>query len=344
MAIANRLPILFALIVFATAQSAAYEQCGVQGWTGLATCVSGYVCTYNNAFYSQRLPTHYRTLVGYVMLISLSTEIVEYISVRTNKGETFLRCCKWYASCWSIQYNINDTVQSEPFIDDGMWWSDIFYNTLLNASPSLCKQLALRIQLLNFSSTLQANLEQFTALEVEVTIRCIGVWDYTDKVCELDGILSPYSFGSCAAAIELTGNENPTRVYYQNKDDNIHELCGNGPLSTTYSDNVITVARNIRSNTPIAAISWYNFQQIRVYYITNTNEVAEAVFDVDRWVAGNQQLGIAAPNSGLLCAIVDPQSTIRVCFQSASDPETITEALWTMTVAGEWTTDIANIS
>ncbi|EGN98852.1 carbohydrate-binding module family 1 protein [Serpula lacrymans var. lacrymans S7.3] len=214
MAIANRLPILFALIVFATAQSAAYEQCGVQGWTGLATCVSGYVCTYNNAFYSQRLP----------------------------------------------------------------------------------------------------RLEDIQR------------------------------FGSCAAAIELTGNENPTRVYYQNKDDNIHELCGNGPLSTTYSDNVITVARNIRSNTPIAAISWYNFQQIRVYYITNTNEVAEAVFDVDRWVAGNQQLGIAAPNSGLLCAIVDPQSTIRVCFQSASDPETITEALWTMTVAGEWTTDIANIS
>ncbi|KZV70711.1 glycoside hydrolase family 27 protein [Peniophora sp. CONT] len=37
-------------------QGAAYSQCGGTGWTGATTCVSGYVCTYSNAYYSQCIP------------------------------------------------------------------------------------------------------------------------------------------------------------------------------------------------------------------------------------------------------------------------------------------------
>ncbi|TAQ86943.1 hypothetical protein B7494_g4741 [Chlorociboria aeruginascens] len=37
-------------------QAALYGQCGGQGWTGAITCVSGAVCTYSNAYYSQCLP------------------------------------------------------------------------------------------------------------------------------------------------------------------------------------------------------------------------------------------------------------------------------------------------
>lgn len=40
----------------AAAQSGAYGQCGGTGWTGATTCVSGYVCTYANEYYSQCVP------------------------------------------------------------------------------------------------------------------------------------------------------------------------------------------------------------------------------------------------------------------------------------------------
>lgn len=35
---------------------AAYGQCGGTGYTGSTTCVSGYTCTYSNAYYSQCIP------------------------------------------------------------------------------------------------------------------------------------------------------------------------------------------------------------------------------------------------------------------------------------------------
>ncbi|KAH8664347.1 glycoside hydrolase family 5 protein [Xylariales sp. PMI_506] len=45
-----------ALAGVAIAQSSAYGQCGGIGWTGATTCVSGWTCTYLNAYYSQCLP------------------------------------------------------------------------------------------------------------------------------------------------------------------------------------------------------------------------------------------------------------------------------------------------
>ncbi|KAF5325002.1 hypothetical protein D9619_009788 [Psilocybe cf. subviscida] len=44
-----------ALAQAAVAQSPAWGQCGGQGWAGSTTCVSGWVCTYSNPFYSQCL-------------------------------------------------------------------------------------------------------------------------------------------------------------------------------------------------------------------------------------------------------------------------------------------------
>ncbi|KFY00800.1 hypothetical protein O988_03097 [Pseudogymnoascus sp. VKM F-3808] len=40
----------------ARAQLGAWGQCGGNGWTGATTCVSGYICTYSNDWYSQCLP------------------------------------------------------------------------------------------------------------------------------------------------------------------------------------------------------------------------------------------------------------------------------------------------
>jgi endoglucanase len=47
---------LAVLVSSTTAQQPLYAQCGGQGWTGTTTCVSGAVCTFQNAYYSQCLP------------------------------------------------------------------------------------------------------------------------------------------------------------------------------------------------------------------------------------------------------------------------------------------------
>jgi len=48
--------VLVAGATLAAAQSPAWGQCGGIGWSGSTTCVSGYTCTYVNAYYSQCLP------------------------------------------------------------------------------------------------------------------------------------------------------------------------------------------------------------------------------------------------------------------------------------------------
>lgn len=48
--------LLSVLATGALAQSSAYGQCGGTGWTGATTCVSGYICTYQNDWYSQCIP------------------------------------------------------------------------------------------------------------------------------------------------------------------------------------------------------------------------------------------------------------------------------------------------
>jgi len=48
--------VLAAVSLGAEAQQPAWGQCGGIGWSGATTCVSGYTCTYSNAYYSQCLP------------------------------------------------------------------------------------------------------------------------------------------------------------------------------------------------------------------------------------------------------------------------------------------------
>ncbi|KAF8657151.1 hypothetical protein AX16_002265 [Volvariella volvacea WC 439] len=48
--------VLSSLFLSAAAQQSAYGQCGGSGWTGPTTCVSGYVCQYQNEWYSQCVP------------------------------------------------------------------------------------------------------------------------------------------------------------------------------------------------------------------------------------------------------------------------------------------------
>lgn len=56
MAVKKTLLSAVAIAATAQAQQTAWGQCGGNGWTGATTCVSGYVCTYSNPWYSQCLP------------------------------------------------------------------------------------------------------------------------------------------------------------------------------------------------------------------------------------------------------------------------------------------------
>ena len=49
--------VLAALLPFALGQSQEWGQCGGIGWTGPTTCVAGSVCTKQNDYYSQCLPS-----------------------------------------------------------------------------------------------------------------------------------------------------------------------------------------------------------------------------------------------------------------------------------------------
>ncbi|KAA8568251.1 hypothetical protein MFRU_034g00720 [Monilinia fructicola] len=53
---ATFLSVLSLSVELVYSQAAGYAQCGGTGWTGATTCVTGYVCQYQNAFYSQCLP------------------------------------------------------------------------------------------------------------------------------------------------------------------------------------------------------------------------------------------------------------------------------------------------
>jgi len=58
----SKIILLAAAATTAVAQSAAYGQCGGQGWTGSKSCVSGYTCQVSNAYYSQCLPSSQGTI------------------------------------------------------------------------------------------------------------------------------------------------------------------------------------------------------------------------------------------------------------------------------------------
>ncbi|KAF8312540.1 hypothetical protein DL93DRAFT_1317094 [Clavulina sp. PMI_390] len=62
-----------ALLPIAWAQSGAYGQCGGIGWTGATTCISGWTCTYENAYYSQCLPSASSTQTTTTKITSSST-------------------------------------------------------------------------------------------------------------------------------------------------------------------------------------------------------------------------------------------------------------------------------
>ncbi|KAG1856043.1 hypothetical protein DFJ58DRAFT_659578 [Suillus subalutaceus] len=143
--------------------------------------------------------------------------------------------------------------------------------------------------------------------------------------------LLPTNFvGTASAAVQSTDGN--CRVYFQHKDYNIYQMMLTDPTSTSYSlQNLINSPMPAaRINTPIAAISWNELQEIRVYYITTDSQVQEMYFSKSGGMHKGQVLGTAVESSAFLYAqiAVKPRIVVRVGFQSATDPKTITEAVW----------------
>ncbi|KAG2129860.1 uncharacterized protein EDB93DRAFT_1095153 [Suillus bovinus] len=121
------------------------------------------------------------------------------------------------------------------------------------------------------------------------------------------------------------------RIYFQNKDYQICEMSFNDPNSTSYTIPKLTTATMpvARINTPIAAVSWDNLRQIRVYYITVDSQVQEISYTQGVGWHKDAQLAAAVDNSTCLYAqqrLKEP--FIRVGYQSSVAPQTITEACY----------------
>jgi len=164
--------------------------------------------------------------------------------------------------------------------------------------------------------------------------------------------LLPTSFvGTTGAAVQSTNGN--FRVYFQNKDYQIYQMILADPTSTIYTIQKLTTSPipAARINTPIAAVSWNELNevqvfdaspsiprnliltsswQIRVYYITVDSQVQEMCFSKSGDMRQGKVLGTAAESSAFLYAqvTVNPRLMIRVGFQSSTAPRTITEAVW----------------
>ncbi|KAG1878917.1 hypothetical protein F4604DRAFT_580278 [Suillus subluteus] len=121
------------------------------------------------------------------------------------------------------------------------------------------------------------------------------------------------------------------RIYFQNKDYQICEMSLNDPNSTSHTILKLTTATipTARINTPIAALSWDNLRQIRVYYITMNSHIQEISYTQGVGWHKDSDLGIAIDNSNCLYAQRQSKEPfVRVGFQSSTAPQTITEACY----------------
>ncbi|KAG1721695.1 uncharacterized protein EDB91DRAFT_244736 [Suillus paluster] len=145
----------------------------------------------------------------------------------------------------------------------------------------------------------------------------------------------PTNFMSTMAGI---GDQSGSfRIYFQNED---YKICEIVTSTLGYPMQPIGNGAPVaRVGTPIAALMWDNFREIRVYYITTANNVQELVYS-DRgspttWQKG-AVVGTAVKDSACLYAQIQPGS-LRIGFQASSDPQTITEAY---TTEAGWTTRV----
>ncbi|KAG1830215.1 hypothetical protein EV424DRAFT_321251 [Suillus variegatus] len=152
----------------------------------------------------------------------------------------------------------------------------------------------------------------------------------------MSDLLPTHFVGTTMNAVQ--NDEGKFRVYFQNKDYQIHEMSLNDPKSTAYTLLKLTNS-NIpaaRINTPIAAVASNDLEEIHVFYITVDSRVQEICHSKRHGWQKGATIGTAVENSTCLYAqgrFVHNETVLRVGFQSATAPQTITEGC---TMKDEW--------
>lgn len=154
--------------------------------------------------------------------------------------------------------------------------------------------------------------------------------------------LLPINFVGTTMSAVQNNTDGKFRVYFQNKDYQIYEMSLNDPKSTEHTLLKLTNDHlpAARINTPIAAVACNNLQEIRVFYITANSRVQEICYSQRHGWQKGSAIGTAAENSACLYAegrIVHNEVMLRVGFQCADHPQTITEAY---TMKDEWKTRV----
>lgn len=154
--------------------------------------------------------------------------------------------------------------------------------------------------------------------------------------------LLPTNFVGTTMCAVQNDSDGKFRVYFQNKDYQIYEMSMNDPKSTTHTLLKLTNDHMppARINTPIAAVACNNLQEIRVFYITANSRVQEICYSQRHGWQKGTSIGTAVENSACLYAegrVVHNEVMLRVGFQSAAAPQTITEAY---TMKDEWKTRV----
>lgn len=154
--------------------------------------------------------------------------------------------------------------------------------------------------------------------------------------------LLPINFVGTTMCAVQNDSDGKFRVYFQNKDYQIYEMSMNDPKSTTHTLLKLTNDHMppARINTPIAAVACNNLQEIRVFYITANSRVQEICYSQRHGWQKGTSIGTAVENSACLYAegrVVHNEVMLRVGFQSAAAPQTITEAY---TMKDEWKTRV----
>ncbi|KAF3763922.1 glycoside hydrolase family 5 /Carbohydrate-binding module family 1 [Cryphonectria parasitica EP155] len=122
-----------ASVTGALAQGAAYAQCGGTGWTGATTCVSGYVCTYENDYYSQCLPGTATTTATTIVTSTTAAATTSTTAPAATSTSSASGSFKWFGvdeSCaefgsddypgtWGIDFIFPDNSSLQTLLDQG---------------------------------------------------------------------------------------------------------------------------------------------------------------------------------------------------------------------------------
>jgi phospholipase/lecithinase/hemolysin len=101
------------------AQQVEWGQCGGIGWTGATTCVSGTVCTYSNAYYSQCLPGTATTTAKVTTTTKATTTLATSTKTTSSTKTTTTQATSTGSGKFSYLISFGDSYSQTGFTTTG---------------------------------------------------------------------------------------------------------------------------------------------------------------------------------------------------------------------------------